>query len=323
MVASDGDEPVIPRVVPGKMGGRLTALFGMYGCCSISMTLLNKQLALEYPYPWTTIVIQHCGTYVCTLPSAIKDRSSVNPVRRGHLLPAIGNGFLFTAMLFCSLNALKYASVALYTVARNAVPVVVTILEYFLLETTVETHRAVGLAAVVVGATGFGLQDKPLEFRGYAFVAANTILVGLMSVYDKLMVTRLVKDQTPLGINLYRITASLPMVVMLSCMLETPTLPRDIVVVSCLLLSAMFAFGIGWCMFSLNRSVAATTLQVANIMFKFLSVLSSLLLWPHDIHMAGWFSIALSFGGFYLYGSPSAPRIDCTYCRRRATAFAK
>ena len=37
-------------------------------------------------------------------------------VRRGHLLPAIGNGFLFTAMLFCSLNALKYASVALYTV---------------------------------------------------------------------------------------------------------------------------------------------------------------------------------------------------------------
>ena len=51
MVASDGDEPVIPRVVPGKMGGRLTALFGMYGCCSISMTLLNKQLALEYPYP--------------------------------------------------------------------------------------------------------------------------------------------------------------------------------------------------------------------------------------------------------------------------------
>ena len=76
----------------------------------------------------------------------------------------------------------------------------------------------------------FGLQDKPLEFRGYAFVAANSILVGLMSVYDKLMVTRLVKDQTPLGINLYRITASLPLVLMLSYMLETPTLPRDIVV---------------------------------------------------------------------------------------------
>ena len=53
---------------------------------------------------------------------------------------------------------------------------------------------------------------------------------GKTAHWENAKVTRLVKDQTPLGINLYRITASLPMVVMLSCMLETPTLPRDIVV---------------------------------------------------------------------------------------------
>ena len=56
---------------------------------------------------------------------------------------------------------------------------------------------------------------------------------------------------------------------------------------------------------------AVKSRQVANIMFKFLSVLSSLLLWPHDIHMAGWFSIALSFGGSDCWCarcSPGAPQ---------------
>jgi len=125
-----------------------------------------------------------------------------------------------------------------------------------------------------------------------------------MAVYDKLMVTRFIADQTAVGVNLYRIVASTPLVAALAYMSEAPELPDDSVFVGlCLGCSSLFAFGIGAIMFTLNKEVAATTMQVANMSFKFLSILVSLVVWPHCISISGWAAIFLSCAGFYLYSN--------------------
>lgn len=288
---------------------RAITLLALYGTCSISLTVLNKDMAIVFPYPWAVILLQHLGSLSCTGVTHWATPVQVKSFRRAHLLPAVLNGLLLTLMLWLSLNALRYTSVALYVLMRNAVPVVVAAIEFMVLGKTLPLTRVLGLCCVVVGAVGFALRNERSEFHGYAFGIGNSLLVGIASVYDKMMATRFLKDQTSVGINLFRVLFSCPMVLLLSLSTESVSLPQrlDLRLMLELGFTSVCAFGIGSIMFELNKIFSATTIQVANMLFKFATILVSLVIWPQHIPMLGWLCIAVSLWGFSVY-SLGAPR---------------
>lgn len=292
---------------------RAPTLLALYATCSISLTVLNKDMATAFPFPWAVILLQHFGSLSCTAIAHWATPIQVKPLQRQHILPAFINGLLLTLMLWFSLNALRYTSVALYVLMRNAVPVVVATIEFLVLGKKLSMLRAFGLCCVVVGAVGFALRNEQLEFHGYAFGVGNSVLVGVASVYDKMMATRFLKDHSSVGINLFRVLFSCPMVLLLSLLTESISLPDKQSDLYRLVLELAFtsvcAFGIGSIMFELNKIFSATTVQVTNMLFKFATILVSLMIWPQSIPVIGWFCIAVSLWGFSVY-SLAVPKVE-------------
>lgn len=100
------------------------ALFWFVIACtsSVSMTVFNKKLAIDFPYPFLLIAIQNFGSLVLTLIFTLinKDILPLKPPswRQIYLLIIPTISFIF--LLWSSLEGLALVSVPLVIVARNS-----------------------------------------------------------------------------------------------------------------------------------------------------------------------------------------------------------
>ena len=72
-------------------------------------------------------------------------------------------------------------------------------------------------------------------------------------------------------------------------------------VVICLVCSTVFGFGMGTINLYLQKAVAAASVQVANIVYKLLTTVVGLLLFPASVSLLQWFGYSLSLLGVGLY----------------------
>ncbi|KAF4690070.1 hypothetical protein FOZ60_000638 [Perkinsus olseni] len=283
---------------------KTSLLFAAYGVVSISLTLINKSLALAYPHPWTTVLVQNSGALVCTATLLVCRVQALRPVRRSHILPGFVNAIWMVMVIWSSLRALHYVPVPIYVVACNARPACTAILEFLVLGKTVPIDRAAALTIIVVGYVIATMSDFAWEGDGVGYAFLYTFLVGGLSVYEHAIMCKLKKEQTPIGLNLYRLVLSLPfLAVMIGVSGEASIAALPLLEGGGLLLiaSSVLCLAIGVLMFELQLRASATSMQVFNTVAKFLTTMVSLVTHPADISLSAWTGYFLCVMGFLLY----------------------
>lgn len=100
------------------------ALFWFVIACasSVSMTVFNKKLAIDFPYPFLLIAIQNFGSLILTFIFQFinKDLLPLKPPSLIQLKALIIPTASFILLLWTSLEGLALVSVPLVIVARNS-----------------------------------------------------------------------------------------------------------------------------------------------------------------------------------------------------------
>eukprot|EP00439_Symbiodinium_sp_Y106_P087131 s122_g40.t1 len=127
---------------------QLPAIFALHSVTSVSLTLLNKQLSAEIPYPWTIVLLQCLASIPFTLLANARLRQ-IKAIRWSHFPGGMLVSSLFTLCLTSSLVGLRRVHVPMVVVGKNLGPFCTAILESLLLEVPLN-HRT--LAALLIGA---------------------------------------------------------------------------------------------------------------------------------------------------------------------------
>lgn len=283
---------------------KTSLLFTLYGLVSISLTLVNKTLAVSYPYPWSTVLVQNTGALLCTIVLVASRMQGVRSVRRSHLLPALVNAIWMVVVIWSSLRALRVIPVPIYVVACNARPACTAALEFLILRKTISVDRVAALIVIIVGYIVATMNDLAWENEGIGYAFLYTFLVGGLSVYEHAIMCRLKKEQTPVGLNLYRLTLSLPFLALVIGITDEVSMVNSSVMESSdslLIGSSVLCLAIGVLMFELQLRASATSMQVFNTVAKFLTTVVSLVTHPADIPSSAWIGYFLCAAGFLLY----------------------
>jgi drug/metabolite transporter (DMT)-like permease len=286
---------------------KTTSVFIAYGLSSISMTLMNKHLAVQFPYLYTTILIQNIGAILYSLSSLNLGVNKINPLLPHHVLPSLGNALWFVAMLWTSMKSLQIISVPLYVVAAYSRPLFTCLLEFLIRRRTLPKKRVLALVLVLIGSVLYSFSDSTASVYGLGYAMANTLLVAGLSVYENVIMNSMKSEQTAFGVNLYRVLFTLPFLFMLMVGSERPDFSISAWTAWLLVLSSGCGLLLGVLMFVLQPLVSATTIQLGNILFKFITTVISLVLHPVYIAPQGWVGYAVCSLGFFMYSIQNEP----------------
>jgi len=230
--------------------------------------------------------------------------NAIHPLRRHHLVPVFGNALWLVALLWSSLKSLQLISVPLYVVSAYSRPLFTGVIEYFWLGRTLSPPKIAALFFVLLGSVLYAFSDNTVTIYGLGFAVLNTLLVAGLSVYENLIMNTMKAEQTPFGVNLFRVLFTLPFLLVLSFTHESPDwdavgLFNGILLV----ISSTVGLFLGVVMFALQRLVSATSIQLGNVLFKFLTTLASLTIHPVQISLQGWIGYAVCSAGFLLYST--------------------
>lgn len=326
--------------MPTSRFAYVAALFCCHATCSVSMVLMNKTISQDFNFPWTVIFLQNIGTVALGYASralgplgsssTALDSPTSQPGHRaatffGIAVPAksknktwlLAQSCLFMLTLFTSMRALHYVSVPLYVVARNSVPVTVALLEFCVDGTRASTIGVIGMVTTVIGSIVYTVSDDTVEFTGFTYAVAQVLIVGMASAVDKASVRIQSKEEgiSPTEVNQIRVALSMPVNIVLIGVLEAESFGYEDAsaeytralaamgptVWCCLAISTIFGFGMGTFNFCLQKEVSATTVQVANILYKLLTTIVSRLTHPSPVAPRCWLGYATSLLGIAVY----------------------
>jgi len=244
---------------------------------------------MTFPYPWCTALFQCAASVPFILLMDLLPRRA-KPTRSANPLDVFVLSTLFMLCSSSSLQGLRHEVLPIVIVGKSLAPISCILLEHIVLQTPLTTPS---LAALFVGALGGALCALHSPSVGPAlatnasrgdtgggvgaehaiFVAVmSSALMACMSVCEKR--TIMVKDQSTLGLCLYRNALAAPLLALpVLAGIERPeavwvTLAdADAFTWFLLLLSACSSAFAGLLIFELQRHVSATTTQVANLCY--------------------------------------------------------
>lgn len=293
----------------------VSSIFACHATVSVSLTLLNKKLVADFPFPWCTVMLQCCLSVPIIL--AINFRlKEIGPVRMSHLPGAMLVSSLFLACLMSSFFGLKRVHVPMVVVGKNLTPFCTAMLEAFVMRVPLRSSTLAPLLLSISGGAIYAYGDASAESIGIFLVLLNSVIVACTSVSEKKVVSK--DEQVPLGWSLYRNALALPMLVAcLACGVEDTRAAWDSLAAAgssfwlLLLISASFSAAAGCLIFMLQARVSATTTQVANLCYKVGTTLLSFVFFPESRHDIGWpacMGYALSTLGIFFYVFPGATK---------------
>jgi drug/metabolite transporter (DMT)-like permease len=286
----------------GSMSGcRIISLFAIYATASVSMTLLNKSISASgFSAPFFVILIQNACAVISSCLLFWLDPRLIKTPKREHHIHVIMNTFLFIIGLWSSLKSLEFVSIPIYVVATNGRPLCSALLEFLIQGSRPSWVRLCGLCLIMCGAAVAVISQSSSEFRGLFYAFLNTFLIGLLGVYENMIMKQVREEQTPFGINLYRLTLSVPL---LTCLMavsgERPQwFDESLLFLS---VSGFFCLFLGVIVFTLQRETTATNIQVASNLFKFITTVISLFTHPAETSTGEWIGYTICFSGFLMY----------------------
>jgi len=263
---------------------QLPAIFALHSVTSVSLTLLNKQLSAEIPYPWTIVLLQCLASIPFTLLANARLRQ-IKAIRWSHFPGGMLVSSLFTLCLTSSLVGLRRVHVPMVVVGKNLGPFCTAILESLLLEVPLNHRTLAALLIGVLGSTLYAMGDANSDMEGVFLVGLNAALVALTSVCEKYVVRTV--DQAALGFSLYRCVLAVPLLgIMLALGMED--FSDAVLAIAnasnyCLMVlavSTIFSAAAGLLVFTLQGRVSATTTQIASLCYKLATTALSLVLFP-------------------------------------------
>jgi len=239
---------------PGASIWQLALLFFFNGVASCVMTLANKKIALLFPFPCATVLLQNCivfvicGAYAARTgspngspakeeeSSPVVDPNSTSRRRRSNIvkksirqwatffLQVLPVAVFTSLVLATSLTALRTASVPLIVTFRNLTPLVCALLESVVFGTKFPPRARVGLLLGVFGSWLYTTYEKSrpesssssnTNNGGIFFVIANLVLSAVVVILEKLTICEYAKQYSPATVNCMRILAMAPVLVLL------------------------------------------------------------------------------------------------------------
>lgn len=289
-------------------------LFGLHGTVSVSMILLNKSIAKDFPHTWTVVSLQQAATLIVVPVLHFLGIEKLKLLRREYWLPVVIDSVWLVSVLWASIKALEFVSVPLYVVARNSVPFQTMALERIFLGRAVHTVEILALVITFSGTLLYTLHDTSAGWHGVSFAFLNTVLVSTITVYERALMTNVKKEYSAMDMNFYRALLATPFVMVLQCFGEGMSAYSDLCaannrhVLALVVMSGLFAVAIGTLLLSLQARFAATSIHVANIFYKFVTTLISCFTHPTVVPVQGWFGYLICTVGFSVY--TFAPRPD-------------
>ena len=282
------------------------SLFIAYGLVSILMTFLNKNLVRTFPLLLTTLFLQNSGAVLASLFLYGFNFQRMEKIKISHFLPALFNAVWLLAVIFTSMKALQHVSVPLYALASNARPLSTAVVEFVWSGVRLSFVRVLSLFCIVAGAALFAFNDSSVSNKGLAYAVWYTVLVAGLSVYENSMMKSMKTEQTPFGVNLYRLVLCTALIAVLMVQTEDYSLVFEIEKSTqiVLLSSSGLCLMIGIVMFHLQNRATATSIQVANVCFKLMGTVASIIIHPEQataVTLQGWVGYLISTIGFISY----------------------
>lgn len=273
----------------------LAVIFGLHSVCSICLTLLNKQLAEEIPFPLTIVLFQCLASIPFTLIANARF-NQIKTIRTSHLPGALLISVLFISCLASSLLGLKRVHVPMVVVGKNLGPFWTALLETVILKAPLNPRTLFSLLIGVLGSTLYAMGDANSDLEGLFWVGSNALLVAFTSVSEKYVVRNV--DQAALGFSLYRNAVAIPLLWILMTVgmenfggaLEAFSKASSFCW-SVFAASTVFSAAAGLFIFTLQGRVSATTTQIASLCYKLATTVLSLVVFPQARKDLGWMAV--------------------------------
>lgn len=285
---------------------RVTLLFIGHACCSIFLVLINKTISVNFPFPWTVVLLQNSGTIICSAALHALGRVSISPLRSHQVAPVLLDSVWLIAVLWSSFRALQEVSVPLYVVVRNMVPFCTALCERIALKRPLDFWLFVSLLVAFSGTMLYSAGDFSTPLSGTMYAVSNVVLVATLCVYERYLMTVAKNVQmTAVNLNFYRVLLAMPLNIALAISEGCPGTIGKLAAqrweAGMVAASAFAAFGIGTLLFSLQGEVSATTIQVTNVAYKCLTTFVSRFTHPSEVGFLGYVGYALCTAGVLMY----------------------
>ncbi|CAD7971585.1 unnamed protein product [Amoebophrya sp. A120] len=286
----------------------LAFLFLGHACSSIVLILMNKSIAIRFPHNFTTVAVQNLGTLGGAGFLHVTGIHALKLPPRKYLWRIVLNSAWLITVLWASIAALGKVSVPLYVLARNTVPFLTALLDRVLLGVRMSWRTIGGLLLTFVGTAIYTLAEAEMEYTGLIYAMLNVVFVSTICVYESVTMKLVKKELSAIQLNFYRVLFSMPFLPPILYyewtsasvgFAEIQELIRPVFIQ--LVLSALLAFSIGSFLLGLQGLCSATTIQLANISYKFVTTMVSRLTHPSEVQFIGWVGYAICTAGLVQY----------------------
>eukprot|EP00397_Hematodinium_sp_SG-2012_P026184 GEMP01027411.1.p1 GENE.GEMP01027411.1~~GEMP01027411.1.p1 ORF type:complete len:299 (+),score=27.51 GEMP01027411.1:66-962(+) len=288
---------------------KVVVAFIAHAICSVSLILLNKSITVEFPHVWTTILIQSIGSLAIIMMLYDAGFTSLR-IPKAEICPRIAvNAMWLIAVLWCSIEALRHVSVPMYVVARNAVPFGTALLDRIFVGRICSMRTLISMAISMTGTILYSFGDHETRYEGYIIAFLNAALVSGMCVYESTLMQRAKDEYSAVEMNFFRVFLATPLIAALALREET-SIDDLMQVAPLLLVSCVMAFSLGTLVCYLQTQVSATTIQVVNITYKFVTVVVSRITHPSEISWVGWVGYIICTAGILNHIGIRRAKID-------------
>jgi drug/metabolite transporter (DMT)-like permease len=278
-------------------------LLVMNGVASVGLSVVNKSLAMRLDAPFSVVGIQNVCAVICTLVLVYFKPELVRSFRVDHYKYIIPVTILFVLALWTSLLSLRFVSLPIYAIAGYTRPLCSSVLDFILNGRVIDRNRRIGLLLIIGGAVIASGSLYSSELNGFLLSLLNTIAVSLLSVMENRTMKKIGSQQTPLGVNLYRLILSIPIIAVLAIVTgESFNLSEiDSDSQTLLGLSGIICLFSGIVMYALQAISTSTTLLVANAGYKFATSVASVFVHDYSPPLRVLVGYFVTLGGFLVY----------------------
>ena len=267
---------------------------------AITLTIGNKFIMLHFHFPMVLLLIQNTASVLFILLARLTGRVEFDKFTFMQLLIITGSAAISTLQLSASLISLPQISIATLTVFGNTRALMQSMFECVILREQF-SWKEVGALFIIAGTSVlYSSGDKTSSVEGIVWLIVNCVSYVILGIYKRFFYNRV--KQTSYGIGFLENLLTLPFIVVLclatgnlkipgleALQLNIPGLPHidptapsaldaltngsvDIITLSLIAFTSIFASTISIIYTNLFRNVAATTVTVLANMNKAISI---------------------------------------------------
>eukprot|EP00924_Labyrinthula_sp_SR-Ha-C_P000601 snap_masked-scaffold_27-processed-gene-4.46-mRNA-1 protein AED:0.11 eAED:0.11 QI:0/0/0/1/1/1/2/0/381 len=157
----------------------------LWSSCSISMVLLNKIILTSFDFKFNTFLLIYQNSLCVLLLKLFKffgwiEFESLEADKVKAWLPL---DFFFVLMLLTGTFSIKYLSVPMITVFKNANNIVITFTDFLIYRNSISNGVLYSLALMLLAAVLASLQDMEFSLKGYIWTMVNCLCTALFVLY--------------------------------------------------------------------------------------------------------------------------------------------